>query len=61
MTKSGQSIFKPALAEEIFSKEDFVGRKISWNYKIHAAVITGCQWRNRQRNVENNSLKMEQK
>ena len=24
MTKSGQSIFKPALAEEIFSKEDFV-------------------------------------
>ena len=27
MTKSGQSIFKPALAEEIFSKEDFVGEK----------------------------------
>jgi AdoMet-dependent heme synthase len=24
MTKSGQTIFKPALAEEIFSKEDFV-------------------------------------
>ena len=24
MTKSGQSIFKPALAEEIFSKEDYV-------------------------------------
>ena len=24
MTKSGQSIFKPALASEIFSKEDFV-------------------------------------
>ena len=24
MTKSGQSIFKPALAEDIFSKEDFV-------------------------------------
>ena len=24
MTKSGQSIFKPALAEEIFSKDDFV-------------------------------------
>ena len=24
MTKSGQSIFKPALAKEIFSEEDFV-------------------------------------
>ena len=24
MTKSGQTILKPALAEEIFSKEDFV-------------------------------------
>ena len=24
MTKSGQSIFKPALAKDIFSKEDFV-------------------------------------
>jgi hypothetical protein len=24
MTKSGQTIFKPALAEEIFSKEDFI-------------------------------------
>ena len=24
MTKSGQTIFKPALASEIFSKEDFV-------------------------------------
>ena len=24
MTKSGQSIFKPALAEDIFSEDDFV-------------------------------------
>ena len=24
MTKSGQSIFKPALAKDIFSKDDFV-------------------------------------
>ena len=24
MTKDGQTIFKPALAKEIFSKEDFV-------------------------------------
>jgi hypothetical protein len=24
MTKSGQTIFKPALAKDIFSKEDFV-------------------------------------
>ena len=24
MTKSGQTIFKPALAEEIFSSEDFI-------------------------------------
>ena len=24
MTKSGQTIFKPALAKDIFSKEDFI-------------------------------------
>jgi len=24
MTKSGQSIFKPALAKDIFSKDDFI-------------------------------------
>ena len=27
MTKSGQTIFKPALAKDIFSKDDFVNDK----------------------------------
>ena len=39
MTKSGQTIFKPALAEEIFSKDDFVNK---YAFKNKTAVITGC-------------------
>ena len=38
MTKSGQSIFKPALAKDIFSKEDYVDNA----FKNKTAVITGC-------------------
>ena len=39
MTKSGQSIFKPALAKDIFSEEEF--RKLML-LKNKVSVITGC-------------------